>query len=327
MQAVIDAINPSKLLTVTGLIDPIEAGITDAHNHLWIAPVAGAKPGASVLDSQRAIIEELSDFQEAGGGMIVDCQPGGCGRDGRVLYALAEASGVKLVACTGFHLQKYYPAGYWLFETSAQAAAEHFINELEQELEETGRPGHPQVRAGFIKIACGKTLEGSPIQLIEAAVASSLQTGAAIEVHTEKGSDAEGIFRAMTNLGLPSDRLVFCHMDKRPDIKLHYQLAQEGVLLEYDTFYRPQYYPEQNLWPLLTGMVEAGFEEQLAVATDMADKAMWSRLGGGPGLTGLLEQIIPRLLSLGLEAETVNKLCGANIATRLARPSERLNLN
>ena len=104
-------------MTVTGPIDPGEAGITDAHNHLWIAPVEGVTGIVPVLDDENAITSELRLYRAAAaGGTIIDCQPPGCGRDGRVLRRMAEASGVNIVACTGFHLRRYYPDDYFLFD-------------------------------------------------------------------------------------------------------------------------------------------------------------------------------------------------------------------
>lgn len=306
----------SHLMTVTGPIDPAQAGITDAHNHVWIAPVPGAAGSGPVLDREPAITAELTAYREAGGGTLIDCQPGGCGRDGRVLRRLAEASGVRIVACTGFHLRRYYPAGYPFFELDAESTSEHFVSEITGRLAETDQAD--PVRAGFIKIACEASLDKSPLNLIEGAVVASRATGVAIEVHTEKGTDAERIVRAMTDWGLDPARLVLCHVDKRPDFAFHSAMARQGVMLEYDTFYRPQYEPEVNLWPLLARMVEAGLSSSVAIATDMADAAMWSTLGTGPGLTGLITQIIPRLRAMGCDDATVGQLVGQNIVSRLA---------
>jgi phosphotriesterase-related protein len=314
-----DQKTPPKLITVTGTLDVVDAGITDAHNHIWIAPVFGAQKGAPVLDDQTAIEEELIDFRQAGGGTIIDCQPGGCGRDGNVLRDLAKASGVNITASTGFHLKRYYPPGYWLFREEAEKASEYFIQELQEGIEET-REGSETVRAGLIKIACEESLVKSPLHLIEAAVAASVETGAGIEVHTERGADAERIAQTMFDFGLTPQKLVLCHVDKLPDFGFHSNMAQEGILLEYDTFYRQKYRPDQNVWSLLERMVGAGYESQVAIATDMAEAEMWSRMGDGPGLTGLITKIIPSMVVIGFEPETIRKLTGENIAQALARP-------
>jgi predicted metal-dependent phosphotriesterase family hydrolase len=114
-----DQHSPARLVTVTGPIDPAQAGGTDAHNHVWIAPATGAASAGPVLDDERAITSELVAYREAGGATLIDCQPVGCGRDGRVLKRLAQVSGVNIVACTGFHLRRYYPVDYPFFDRAA----------------------------------------------------------------------------------------------------------------------------------------------------------------------------------------------------------------
>jgi phosphotriesterase-related protein len=108
-----------KVMTVRGWVGPAELGITDAHNHIWIEPVPGVPPGFPRLDDQAAILEELRDYRQAGGGSIVDCQPSGCGRNGHKLLELSRASGVHVIASTGFHRRQYYPPDFWLFQASS----------------------------------------------------------------------------------------------------------------------------------------------------------------------------------------------------------------
>lgn len=305
------------ITTVSGTIDPDEAGIVDAHNHVWIDKVPGVRASSPVLNNFASISAELNDYKIAGGGSIVDCQPGGCGREGNILRKLAVSSGVNLIACTGYHLRKYYPDDFWLFKSTAEAASQFFIRELDENLLET-EEGPGEVRAGFIKIAFEESLEQSPVHLVEAAVAASLATGAAIQAHTERGLDVEKITQCLLGFGLPPARLIISHIDKRPDVGLHSSLVQAGILLEYDTFYRPKYQPDKNLWPLIRSMVEAGLEEGVALATDMAETQFWVRMGGGPGLTGMIQQVIPGLEKMGLDEKSIQKLTGKNIAQRLA---------
>jgi phosphotriesterase-related protein len=310
--------NSPKIQTVTGLLESSQAGITDAHNHVWISRVPGAMVDLPVLDQEQAIAAELGDYRQAGGGTILDCQPGlGCGRDGLALQRLSEASGVHIVASTGYHLAKYYPQGDRIFSASTDEACRHFVAELTGGMEETQESSQP-TPAGFLKIACEDTWEKSPLPLIEAAVAASLETGAAVLVHTEKGADAERIASGMFRYGLSPDRLILCHMDKRPDFSLHQALASQGVMLEYDTFYRSKYEPDKNLWPLLTHLIEAGLGMQVVAGTDIAEAGFWTRLGGSPGLVGLVTKIIAKMEVLGFEPETIQCLTGKNIAGRLA---------
>ena len=86
-----------KILTVTGPIDPALAGVTDGHNHVWINPADEAASGTLVLNNLELIAQELRDYYQAGGRTIIDCQPGGSGRDGRKLRDLALSSRVNIV--------------------------------------------------------------------------------------------------------------------------------------------------------------------------------------------------------------------------------------
>ncbi|MEI8132206.1 MAG: hypothetical protein WCG34_07220, partial [Leptolinea sp.] len=264
------------------------------------------------------------EYHKAGGGSQIDCQPGGAGRDGKMLAFLSRATQVNIVACTGYHLEKYYPPNYWLFSASVEKAIDFFCSEIEQGLEECLQAGL-SVKADFIKIACRTTLNSSPVKVMEAAAETSLQTGATIEIHTEKGGSAEDFVNFFVNHNLPANRLILCHIDKRPDMGLHTELAKSGVVLEYDSFFRPKYYPEEIVWPLISKLCADGLSSSIAFATDLAESALWKNLGGGPGLIGFISSIRQRLFDLELDDITVNNLTGGNICRRLTIANPILN--
>ena len=303
-------------MTVLGPISPESMGITDAHNHLWISPLETLVGEAPILNQEELILNEVIDYKKAGGSSQIDCQPGGAGRDGNRLRKLSELSGVNVISCTGFHLREYYPkdAAFWKLDTD-QAAA-YFLSEIEEGLEETRDKN--TVYPGFIKIAIRETVKKSPLQLIEAAVTASLESGYAIEMHTEKGAGIEDFLDLITKLGLPPDRLVICHIDKRPDLGLHKELAQAGCLMEYDTFYRYKYQPEKNLWKLIPHMIKAGYHKSIALATDIADNKLWKTMGDGPGLVGFIDLIKRRLEREIKNQSIIADLTGGNIAGHLA---------
>jgi phosphotriesterase-related protein len=260
-----------------------------------------------------AIQAELADFRAAGGTTLIDCQPGGCGRDTRVLRRLAEGTGLQITATTGYHLQKYYPADHWLWSASEEEAAAHFVEELTGGTVESGGT----VRAATIKVAYDGVIAGQSRVLLEAAARAARQTGAAILAHTEQGRNVEALLAFFAGRRVPPDRLYLCHLDKRPDLGLHRELAQAGVLLGYDTFLRPRYDPERGVWPLLRALVADGLEGAIAIGLDLAPVEMW-RFAGGPGPLALPEQIIPRLRAEGLGEQAILRLTAQNVAERLA---------
>lgn len=300
------------LRTVLGTLNPQDAGIVDGHTHVWIEDIGAIGDTPLVLNQQVQIEKELRDFVTAGGRTMVDCQPFGCGRDGNKLREISNNTGVNIIACTGFHLRKHYPKHAPIFEMTTAQAHQQFVGELEHGLQEA-----PDIQAGFIKIACEATLDSSPKHLIEAAVQASIETNAAIEVHTERGTDAEAIADFMLRLGLSPQKLILCHMAKRFDVGLHQSLADRGILLEYDSFIRPKYDPDNTSWVLLFEMLEAGYENNIILATDLAEAHLWQHIGGGVGAVALIEIIKYRLEKAGVSDDVSSKLLGANVAQAL----------
>lgn len=314
--------NEKWVVSVTGPIQPESFGVTDAHAHVWIDPPVGSSDNMPRLDDFKAAKKELSQFYANGGYGLVDCQPGGAGRDGNMLRLLSEKTGVKIVASSGFHLRKYYTKNYWLFASETSNAANYFISELTQNLHESKENKYP-ILAGQIKIACPAKPEDWPKPLMVGAAQAAIATGAAIHIHTERGASAMRIFRFFEAQNLNPKKLILAHMDKRPDLQLHQTLIKAGCLLEYDTFSRAKYNPEENIWQLLPKLLEKDLSDGIAIANDLAFKHEWQVFNGSPGLTYLPLHIIPRLKSLNLDSETLANITGHNIARRLARPQPR----
>jgi predicted metal-dependent phosphotriesterase family hydrolase len=301
--------------TINGLLAPEQAGLTDAHEHVWIDPVT-ANSELPRLDHYAEIAAELRDYRSAGGCTLVDCQPAFTGRDGRRLSRLSVESGVNIIACTGFHLRSYYPENARLWSLTEEIAGDFFIAELTRSLVEFERDTPPH-RAGVIKVALPAEPDVQTIALMRAAGRACLMTGAAIMIHTDRGLWAENILPFFGDLGIKENRLIICHIDKRPDYGLHAELAREGALLEYDTFLRPKYDPQKNVYPLIDRMVSDGFSRSVALALDIAYEKFWA-FNGGPGLVSLPYEILSTLKQRGLPESAIRQMAGENIARRLA---------
>jgi phosphotriesterase-related protein len=142
-------------------------------------------------------------------------------------------------------------------------------------------------------------------------------------VHTERGAGVEELADFLLGLDMSSQDVMLCHLDKRPDLGLHRELARAGFLLEYDTFLRPQYHPQDNVWPLLDAMLADGLEESVACALDLADHRGW-RFGGDPvGMAGLPDVVAGGLRKRGADDDQVARLVGANVTERLHAAAAR----
>ncbi len=296
--------------TVAGPQPAADVGVADAHAHLWIAPRV---PGAPALTDATLALSELIDFADAGGALVVDCQPGGCGRDGRVLARLARESPVAVVAATGFHLARYYPVGEGPWALGGDLSRTLFERELRQGLDEA-----PAVRAGVVKVAW--TGDGGVLEreLMRAALEAARRADAGVVVHTEAEAAVEGLVRLVEEVGLTPARVQLSHIDKRPDPALHRELARAGYVLGYDTFLRPKYDPERRVWPLLRAMIADGLWSQVTLGLDLVDVASW-RVRGGPGLRALAVDVLARLRREGVADAIGRALSGGNVARLLGR--------
>jgi predicted metal-dependent phosphotriesterase family hydrolase len=291
----------SSVETVLGGRELAGTGTVDAHDHLFIAP---GPEGAPELADERLALEELDDLRAAGGAAVVDCQPGGCGRDARVLRRLMERSDVAIVASTGFHLRRYYRSGEGPWASPA-GALDLFLGELLDGLAEA-----PEARAGVLK--CAWTGEpGAERELLAAAAEAARRAGAAMVVHTEPDGDVGALCELVLDAGVAPRRVQLSHLDKRPDPALHLELARAGFVLGYDTFLRPKYRPDEHVWPLLRTMLSEGLARQVTLGLDLVDATRW-RVCGGPGLRALPCEVVPRLRDEGAAAEELHGLAGAN---------------
>ena len=310
--------NNATLLTVTGPISIDEVTVADAHAHVWIDPPDGVAPEVRIeLRDRPFIAAEVRAFGEAGGRLIVDCQPEGCGRNAACLAELSAETGVFITATTGFHQRKFYPEGHWLWRSDAETAARFFRGELTRGMRETGGA----IPATTLKVGYEGTIDGQTRVLMEAAADAAHATGAVILFHTEQGRNVEALLPFFSDHHVPPSQLYLCHVDKRPDFGLHAELAQAGVLLGYDTLVRPKYNPDATTWPLLRQMAAAGHARQVAIGQDLAFPTMWQAYGGEPGLLTLLQTIRPRLAREGFLADDIANLTGANVTRHLVRRS------
>ena len=301
------------MTTVCGRRSTDAVGLADAHTHLWIAP--GVR-GAPILNDEAMALAEICDFATVEGSLLVDCQPGACGRDGRVLARLSRSSGVMIVAATGFHLARYYHADAGPWAMDADAAFELFVRELSQGLQEA-----PDVRAGVVKTAwTGQG--GHENALMEAALAAARETHSGVVAHTEAGHAVETFVRLVEGCGFPPDRVQISHIDKRPDCVLHHDLATAGFVLGYDTFLRPKYHPECGVWPLVRDLIAAGFSRQITLGLDLVDSGSW-HARGGPGLRWLGTAAAARLGREGVNDVARRALLGGNVARLLGGYNEQ----
>jgi len=313
--------------TVCGDVEPSVLGFCQSHEHLSISrnsPVAGG-PQQCIDDPEKSLAE-LRLYYLAEGRALVDAQPVGCGRDAAMLFRISRESGVSIIASTGFHKLPLYPEGHWLNSVGEEELTRLFIYELNKGMYIDSDNAFPSrqgnAKAGQVKTALDtESLSPRYQKLFTAAAEAAKTAGCALMAHIEKGSDPRRLADFLAKLRLPPDRIIFCHLDRAvADIRVHREICEQGIYLEYDTIGRPKYHDDEKEAGIILELVEAGYEKQLLMSMDTTRSRLVS-YGGVPGLAYILNVFIPLLLNKGLTETQIKSFFVENPARVFARES------
>jgi phosphotriesterase-related protein len=290
-----------RIVTVTGPIDPLELGPTDAHEHLFLETPAQPGEGFSAISRAEVEVEEAA---ATGLRAIVELTPIGLGRRADLLRQVSEATGVQIVAASGFHRDAHYEPGHWVLEATVDELAQRVVAELRDGIDDDGQDEGHGVRAGVMKGgASHDQITDAEDRRLRAIARASAMTGAPMIVHTEAATCGQQIVDLLLGEGAAVDRITLAHMDRDMDADLHTELIGRGVSLVYDTIGRDKYASDDERIDFIERMVGLGHGGSLMLGLDLGRRDYHRAWGGGPGLRHLLADFVPRLRQrIGQEA-------------------------
>jgi len=298
----------SFVRTVLGDIDPDGMGVTYAHEHLVID---GGRPIEMSPDFLLADVErlaaELDDAQAAGLRTAVDAMPADCGRNPTKLANLSRRTGVNLVAATGLHHERFYGPSHWSLRASEDELADLFVADVREGIDERDYSGpivrRTGIRAGIVKVAGsqdGPSARDLPI--FRAAAAAHTWTGVPVHTHCEGGTGALEQIRALSDAGVPPERMSLSHVDKVVDRGYHREIFATGAFAVYDQAFRWGERDNGTI-ELLEWAATDGHAGQVMLGMDAARQGYYRSFGGEPGLPYLLREFSERLEARGLGQE------------------------
>jgi predicted metal-dependent phosphotriesterase family hydrolase len=298
----------SFVRTVLGDIDSDEMGVTYAHEHLIID---GGRPVELSADFLLADVErlaaELTGAAAAGLRTAIDAMPADCGRNPAKLAELSRRSGVRVVAATGLHHERFYGPSHWSLRASEDELADLFVADIDDGIDERDDGGpivrRTDVRAGIVKV--GGSLGGPSardVPIFRAAAATHARTGVPVHTHCEAGTGALEQIRVLVDAGLPAAHTSLSHVDKVVDRAHHRELFATGAFAVYDGAFRWGDQPNGTL-QLLEWAVADGNAGQVMLGMDAARQGYYAAFGGTPGLSYLLRGFSDELEARGLGTE------------------------
>ena len=349
--------------TVTGDCEAAELGVTSMHEHLFIDATVWLEDPARtpttsnvdqeapvsidllhvlrrnprilrdnlVIDDEELVVSEVAEFASRGGGCIVDTTTIGLGRDVEALSRVSQRTGVRVVAGTGFYVER--SCADIVDSLTIEQLTALMIADIVEGVDGT------TVKAGIIGEIGTSILTEREVKVLRACAFAQQATGAAISLHTEFGCrEGDKIVALLAKEGVKPDRVIVGHLDEnlvedRPvpslsHLDYHRRVGDTGAWIQYDTFGQEWSYDsdgcrEPHDEERIAGIAElasAGYGGQILLGQDVWLKQCLKHYGG-PGFDHLL-RVVPNLLGrAGVGEDLIRKFLVDNPARALTLAS------
>jgi phosphotriesterase-related protein len=237
------------------------------------------------------------------------------------LSEVSRATGITIVAGTGFYLDPAIPAD--VRDLAPEQIAETILADLFE--------GENGIRPGFIgEIGVGADFTAAERASLAGACIAQRETGLPMQVHLPGWFRLGGdVLDVVESHGVDPARVVLCHMGPSgADLTYQEGLLERGVFVQYDMLGMEVFYADQGVqcpsdeqnaeW--LARLVERGHADRLLLSQDIFLKSLLRR-HGGPGYGHVLQYFVPRLNAAGLDSAAVEQLMVANPRALFEEPN------
>jgi phosphotriesterase-related protein len=337
--------------TVLGPIDATQLGETMSHVHLTIdvtcwfhPPDSGVLRGLSeqklnirnlgmarrnamlfkdnlVQDDLDQTIREAEEYKRAGGHTLINCDLPGMGRDPMALQKIARATGLNIVASTGWYVQASHPPA--IAGKTVEELADIMIKEITVGIGNTG------IKAGNIGEIAMSGQPHEPFQpgeekVLRASARAQEATGVSLTVHPNfLGNHWDTYINVLEKEGANLAKCYMSHLGFYPDVNVARHVLERGVgFVSYDQLGHEELF-ENVLGPgvgfstdkeevrCVVELLNAGFADQVLLCAEVAMKTCFKEYGGW-GYSHVHENIVPWLKSLGASDEQIRSMMVGN---------------
>lgn len=346
----------AKVETVWGPIVPNDLGVTLMHEHIFCnisryfiqskevlkmsiahTPVSIENLGTlrrdpmvshdnlTILDEETQI-REVSWFHRYGGKTIVDLSCIGLTRDPVALRRVSAATGLNIVAATGFYVQVFHPP--YVKKKAVDELKEIMVKEIEEGIDGTS------VKAGVIgECGCSNPVPYHPDErkTLVAAARAQKETRVALTVHPSIIDEAKKDGSAMSGEayidliekeGADASKFYLSHADRTCiNLDYHRRLLDRGITLSYDCVGKFYYFDSTMMGAggmndayrvkALVQLCKEGYDKQLLMSHDICMKTDL-RTYGGNGYAHILEHIVPQLRAEGVKEKQIRNMLTEN---------------
>jgi len=264
-----------EIMTVTGPISSNELGTCLHHEHIVsrFGEDPEEKPPYDYDHATKDIVPYLRFMKGLGCDSIMCCTTKYFGRDVNLLKQVSEASGMKIIANTGFYgaaNDRYVPE--FAFKNPAEDIAKIWIDEFEKGIEGSS------IKPGFIKVGIDNgPLSEIDAKLVRAGAICHKATGLTLQVHT--GDNLEAVINQLNILkeeGVAPQSWVWVHAQNVKNGDDLLLAAKEGAWISLDALRTVNYYEQRDSvriaverhLELLRLLKEKGYLKQVLLSHD-----------------------------------------------------------
>ena len=209
------------------------------------------------------------------------------GRDVEFMRRVADATGVKIVACTGIYTYDFLP--HYFANRSEDQMAELFVADIENGVQGTG------IKAAFLKVAADAAGVTPNIEKVHRAAArASVQTGAPIMAHSRPASNTgPRQIEIFEEEGADLTRVQIAHTGDSDDLDYIERLLDKGVWIGLDRYGLPMFLPTDKRNATAAELIRRGHADRIHISQDYCATIDW-----------FPEEAVPQLIEAGLVLET-----------------------
>ncbi|MFA5204822.1 MAG: hypothetical protein WC708_10525 [Lentisphaeria bacterium] len=297
-----------KIMTVCGEIPPAQLGVTLPHEHIVcdLARLSGTPDNR--LDDLAACKQEVAYFKRAGGGTIVDVTTPDIGRNAAALREISKATGIHLLACTGYYLEQTMRE--WVADKRIDQLAAQMIREITEGIGETG------IKPGLIGELASADHWIRPLEerVLRAAARAQKETGLAISLHAAVGRPALDQLEILREEGAVLERVIVGHVDYEwhrrmfQDTDYYQKLLDAGCYLEFDQIgWGDAGMPEAERMKRILFLLGRGYGERLLLSSDLCRRSFYHQ-NGGRGYDNVITSFIEQLQTIGASPSQIRSM-------------------
>ncbi|XP_077861620.1 LOW QUALITY PROTEIN: phosphotriesterase-related protein-like [Saccoglossus kowalevskii] len=269
------------------------------------------KPNLLLDDEDDAIVEELKYYKKNGGCSMVDNTTIGSQRNVEKVKEYSEASGVNIIAGTGYYVSQSHPPE--MNTMSTEELTQIMVNEINNGVGNTG------IKCGVIgEIGCSWPLHANEKKVLQASAAAQTVTSCPVIIHPGRDQAAPAeIIRILQEAGGDISRTVMSHLDRTFFSNENLlEFAKLGSYCEYDLFgIETSHYQFTDIdmpsdaqrIAYIKTLIDEGYEDKVVIAHDVHTKHRLMKYGGH-GYSHILLNVIPKMLKRGISQDAIDKI-------------------